>query len=82
MPKYGRFQYDTGVYGNNFVTSDYIHNPELSISSKWDVELRSTYGVCQETGARAAYGDHIRYGGVVKVPYKFIPTTDYFSDLH
>jgi hypothetical protein len=43
-------------------------------STGWGVEARHTYGAEAGTTTRIHYGDHVRYGGLNKVSYKFINT--------
>jgi hypothetical protein len=45
--------------------------------TNWDEQKRHTYGAKVGTATRATYGEHIRFGGTVKVAYKFIARTDY-----
>lgn len=46
----------------------------MRIKTNWNLNERHTYGSKAETNQRATYGEHIRYGGVAKVKWKFIKT--------
>lgn len=85
--KYGRFKYGQGVYSPISFPASYTAPATVStnytaptvVTTNWDLQLRHTYGAKASTTVRATYGEHIRYGGIPKVEYKFNPINNYFS---
>ena len=86
--KYNRFKYAEAVYGATFGFANYVAPTAVDtdftavaeVNTNWDIALLHFYGHKAASTDRATYGEHIRYGGIVKVDYKAIQNTDFSTD--
>lgn len=86
--KYGRFKYSTSNYGVGVGHSGYAAPSAVltnyiapsAIASNWNIQLRHTYGAKYNTTTRATYGEHILFGGLSKIDYKFISQPNFSTD--
>ena len=86
--KYNRGKYGQFLYGGTFGFASYtpITKPTTDYtvitrpSTGWGISLLHTYGLEAEKTTRILYGDHVLFGGIPKVDYKFVEKANFSTD--